>query len=293
MAAKELIEAVFNERRAAYAPKLKADDAFELFCADVILTTHDPSIEDISDRIVDGSQDGGIDSVFIYVNGVLVAEDTDLGNFKFPVEVELVVIQSKNEGNFKEGPVDKIAASLPELVRNSPAGGAPFKAKLIEAFQLWHKVKNTLAPQFPNYKVSVWYACRGEAVPEAAKLKAKSLKTTIVGIMPTAEVQFTFAGAHEVYQLAGRQKLIAAVLPVAGTPLFGPHSSFVVLTSLTAYSGFIADENKALRSSFFDANVRDYEGSVDVNKDIAGSLGGPKPGIDFWWLNNGVTILVH
>ena len=180
---------------------------------------------------------------------------------------------------------------LPELIRNSPVAGTPFKPELIESFQLWHKVKNTLAPQFPNYKVSLWYACKGEVVPPAAKLKAGALETTIKGIMPTAEVQFTFAGAHELYQLAGRQKLVTAILPVTGTPLFGPHSSFVVLTSLTAYSGFIADESKTLRSSFFDANVRDYEGSVDVNKDIAGSLSGPKPGIDFWWLNNGVTIL--
>ena len=48
------------------------------------LTTHDPSIEDISDRIVDGSQDGGVDSIFIYVNRVLVAEDTDseISNFQ-------------------------------------------------------------------------------------------------------------------------------------------------------------------------------------------------------------------
>ena len=188
--------------------------------------------------------------------------------------------------NFKEGPVDRVAASLPELLRNSPVPRAPFRAKLIEAFQLWHKVKNTLAPQFPNYKVSVWYACRGEAVPPAATVKAKALETTIKGIMPTAEVQFTFAGAHDLYQLAGRQKLVSAVLPVTGTPLFGPNSSYVILTSLTAYSGFIADESKVLRSSFFDANVRDYEGSVDVNKDIAGSLNGPRPGIDFRWLNN-------
>jgi hypothetical protein len=171
MAARELIGAVFDERRAAYDPTPKADDAFELFCADVILTTHDPSIEDISDRIVDGSQDGGIDSVFIYANRVLVAEDTDLSNFKFPVEVELVVIQSKNEANFKEGPVDKLSASLPELLRNSPAASAPFKAKLIEAFQLWRKVKNTLAPQFPNYRVSVWYACRAKQ-----SLKQRGLK---------------------------------------------------------------------------------------------------------------------
>lgn len=291
MAARELIAAVFNERRAAYDPALKVDDAFEIFCADVILTSHDPSIEDISDRVVDGSQDGGIDSVFIYANRVLVAEDTDLSNFKYPVEVELVVVQSKNEANFKEGPVDKVAASLPELLRNSPPDTAPFKAKLIEAFQLWHKVKNTLAPQFPVFKVGIWYACKGETVPGAASLKAKALEATIKTIMSTAEVTFTFAGANELYQLAGRQKLFSAALPVHGTPLFGPNSSYIILTSLSAYSGFIADENNALRSSFFDANVRDYEGAVDVNKDIAGSLKGPKPGIDFWWLNNGVTIL--
>jgi hypothetical protein len=109
--------------------------------------------------------------------------------------------------------------------------------------------------------------------------------------MPMAQVQFAFAGSLELYQFAGRQKLISAALPVTGTPLFGPNSSYVILTSLTAYSGFISDENKTIRSSFFDANVRDYEGWVDVNKDIAGSLSGPRPGIDFWWLNNGITIL--
>ncbi|PVM93645.1 AIPR family protein [Caulobacter endophyticus] len=291
MSAKELITAVFNERRSAYDPALKVDDAFEIFCADVILTSHDPSIEEIAERVVDGSQDGGIDSVFIYVNRVLIADDTDLGNFKFPVEVELLIVQSKNEANFKEGPVDKVAASLPDLLRNAPKSDAPFKAKLIEAFQLWHKVRNTLAPQFPNFKIGVWYACNGEAVPHAAEVKASALETTLKAIIPTAEIKFTFAGAHDLYQLAGRQKIVSAVLPVSGTPLFGPNSSYVVLTSLTAYSGFIADENKAIRASFFDANVRDYEGSVDVNKDIAESLGGPRPGIDFWWLNNGVTIL--
>ena len=189
---------MFDERRAAYDPLLKADDAFEIFCADVILTPHDPSIEDVSDRVVDGSKDGGVDSVFIYVNRVLVAEDTDLGNFKFPVEIELVVIQSKNEANFKEGPVDKVAASLPELLRNSPPAGAPFNAKLIEAFQLWHKVKNTLAPQFPIFKISVWYACKGKEIPRAATVKAEALKVTIKGIMPAAEVRFVLL-AHTIF----------------------------------------------------------------------------------------------
>ena len=37
--------------------------------------------------------------------------------------------------------------------------------------------------------------------------------------------------------------------------------------------------------------MRAYQGDVEVNKEIASSLKDPKSGIDFWWLNNGVTIV--
>ena len=50
------------------------------------------------------------------------------------------------------------------------------------------------------------------------------------------------------------------------------------------------DENNRLRRHLFEWNVRDYQGNVEVNKGIRGSLtsaGSP----EFWWLNNGVAIL--
>jgi hypothetical protein len=40
----------------------------------------------------------------------------------------------------------------------------------------------------------------------------------------------------------------------------------------------------------FDANVRDYQGDVEVNRAIRQTLLQPE-GEDFWWLNNGITIL--
>jgi hypothetical protein len=40
----------------------------------------------------------------------------------------------------------------------------------------------------------------------------------------------------------------------------------------------------------FEANVRDYQGSTAVNDEISDSLKA-KGGEDFWWLNNGVTIV--
>src|SRR4029079_4998150 len=45
-----------------------------------------------------------------------------------------------------------------------------------------------------------------------------------------------------------------------------------------------------LRRYLFDSNVRDYLGENKVNEDIAASLENELVP-DFWWLNNGITIL--
>lgn len=292
MAAKELLKSVFDQRKATYPSALSEDDAFEVFCADVILNSFNPSIEEIQDRVVDGGQDGGIDSVFVYVNRVLVSEDTDLSVFKFPVDVELVVIQSKNEDTFKEGPIDKIAASLPNLIRDfGKISQGSFNARLVSAFSLWDKVLTNLAPEFPNFKIGIWYACRGEKVPGSASAKADTLAKTIQASVPNSKATLTFAGANDLYSLAAQQKVVKADLKISGSPLSGPNSAYIVLSTLSDYGAFITDSNGVLKSSFFDANVRDYEGSVDVNKDIASTLRSPLPGIDFWWMNNGVTVL--
>jgi len=56
------------------------------------------------------------------------------------------------------------------------------------------------------------------------------------------------------------------------------------------YFKFITDENGNLIRYFFDANIRDYQGNVDINKEIRTTLNENEPEEDFWWLNNGITI---
>lgn len=46
-----------------------------------------------------------------------------------------------------------------------------------------------------------------------------------------------------------------------------------------------------MRKAFFESNVRDYQGNNSVNSSIAETLSSDSKE-DFWWLNNGVTILV-
>ena len=66
--------------------------------------------------------------------------------------------------------------------------------------------------------------------------------------------------------------------------------SHVALVKLKDYYDLIVDENGRLRRHLFEWNVRDYQGNVEVNKGIRKSLtSADSP--EFWWLNNGVTIL--
>jgi hypothetical protein len=64
----------------------------------------------------------------------------------------------------------------------------------------------------------------------------------------------------------------------------------VALVKLGDYSRFITDQNGKLIKHIFESNVRDYQGNIAVNSAIQETLSN-NMNEDFWWLNNGVTIL--
>ena len=62
------------------------------------------------------------------------------------------------------------------------------------------------------------------------------------------------------------------------------------MVRLQDFYDFITDEHSHLRKHIFESNVRDYQGSTRVNADIQASLR-EDMSEDFWWLNNGISIL--
>ena len=81
------------------------------------------------------------------------------------------------------------------------------------------------------------------------------------------------------------------VLPLSDTPInIGEKKDYVTLVNIAKYYRFIVDEYGDLRKNIFESNVRDYQGKNSVNNEIQESLSN-STGEDFWWLNNGVTIL--
>ncbi len=67
-------------------------------------------------------------------------------------------------------------------------------------------------------------------------------------------------------------------------------NGYIVLSRLDEYTRFLEDSEGGFRAELFDSNVRDFQGNTEVNAEIVNTLQKEK-GIDFWWMNNGVTIL--
>lgn len=99
----------------------------------------------------------------------------------------------------------------------------------------------------------------------------------------------SFHGARELHQLSQRVRSERLELAFEGT-LPDEENSYVALVALEEYCRFLRDETGALRRYIFDGNLRDFQGDIEVNSAIAASLNDPDAP-QFWWLNNGVTIL--
>ena len=83
---------------------MSEQDFFEVFCAEQILKDYNLSFDELAAGIVDGEHDGGVDSVYAFVNGELVQEDFDFSRYRTGVNIELHMIQSKTSEGFSETP---------------------------------------------------------------------------------------------------------------------------------------------------------------------------------------------
>ena len=284
-----LLNSVLEKRRSVY-PDLNDDDFFQIYCADVVLVDFDLSNEEIESGIIDGSQDGGIDAAYLFVNRRLWIDDFEYSSLRSPIDIELILIQSKNQDSFKESPVDKISTSLPLLLDpNSISSNLEsiFRADLVSIFRAFHECIDKLGDQFPRVSIRILYCCKGTEPNNVTREKSASLAYRLSRSTSTS---FEFFGCKELYEQSGKQKRLARDLAVLGSPLSG-ENSYIALSTLRDYLVFLSGDDGKLLTQIFNANVRAYQGEIEVNREIAKSLSEPSGGVDFWWLNNGVTVV--
>jgi hypothetical protein len=97
-----------------------------------------------------------------------------------------------------------------------------------------------------------------------------------------------FVGASNLVELNRKVKSTSRMMELAESPIATVSGSYLCLVNLKKYYEFISD-NDSLSRSIFESNVRDHNGDVVVNVAIQETLTTGKE--DFWFLNNGVTVI--
>lgn len=268
---------------------------FEFFASSQILKDYDLSDEEVENGIVGAGNDGGCDAIYLFLNKNLVLFDQlDTINVSKESNVEFVIVQTKRETSFGENAIMKwktISYNLLQLSNSLEDFKSRYNEDVLAGFSAFRDlhaklIRNRVKLYFKFYYVTYAIECHPNVEQQASELKE-----IVKQNYPTANVDVQFIGADKLFELYNSVAETIINLPLAEIPIaFGKKKDYVALVSLAEYYKFIIDETGSLRKRIFEANVRDYQGRNNVNTCIQESLEN-KTEEDFWWLNNGITIL--
>jgi len=292
-----LLDRRIAARHAAIAPDMTDEAFFDLFVAEQLLKDFQPNIDGLLYGIVDGSGDCGIDGFYTFVNDQQLLPGTLLGTTGRNPRVDCVIFQCKTSQGFAESVIEKLDFHLPKLLqfdRDEAALSAYTNPRLLELTRALLQTCSDLAPVNPMITFWIYYATRGDQVHPNAIAKAEAVPKTLRKLFPGSLSTFNFLDASQLLTHAQDSAATNRSLAIAEGPLSseaGMGEGYVCLVRLHEYFEFIRNEDGSLNGSLFEANVRDHEGSTDVNRSIHETLSDSSDPEDFWWLNNGITIV--
>ncbi len=188
---RQLLGKVLEQEKDKNAPKLTIDKYFEIFSAEQILQklrafSVDP--DQVRSGVVGNGGDGGVDSIYLFVNRHLVREDTDLNAFKGQqLAIELLIIQSKNSNSFGEKAVTALKDFTENCIRLgsdlTKANKTLYNQSLLDVVTRFHTVYENSLTLKPSLSISYYYASLGEHVDQKVNIRRmpslKKLKSSI------------------------------------------------------------------------------------------------------------------
>jgi len=267
---------------------------FEFFSASQILKNQGLSDDEVDNGIVGKGLDGGCDSIYLFLNNLLITPDV-VEHISAPKDsiLEMIIIQSKKTTSFGEDAVMKwktISGNLLDLSKTTTDFTARYNADILEAFTTFRDTYTRLITSRVKLKFRFYYATLASELHPSVIQQAEELKDTIKGLFPNAVVEVTFVDSDTLFEMYNAVIENRVNLKFADIPISPNQKNYVALVDLKSYFNFIVNDEGDVRKSFFDSNVRDYQGKNNVNSSISETLHRADDN-DFWWLNNGVTVL--
>lgn len=273
---------------------------FEFLAASQALREYDLSDEEIETGLTGGGNDGGCDGLYLFFNDVLTGEDfiDNLGSIPREATLNIVIVQAKNELGFGEDAIMKwktVSSNLLQFENQIDSFTGRYEEKVLSFFENFKDLRIKLLTSKVKLVFSFVYVAVANDLHPNVQSQANELCDQIHQLFPgtMTSVSVDFVNASKLMELINAQASQRFSLALADNPIaLGTKKDYIALVNLGTYYKFITDDSGALRKYIFESNVRDYQGHNNVNNEIRETLSCETPE-DFWWLNNGVTIIAE
>lgn len=273
---------------------------FEFLAASQALREYDLSDEEIETGLTGGGNDGGCDGLYLFFNDVLTGEDfvDNLDNIPREATLNIVIVQAKNELGFGEDAIMKwktVSANLLQFENQIVSFTGRYEEKVLAFFENFKDLRIKLLTSKVKLVFTYVYVAVANDLHPNVQSQANELCDQIHQLFPgtMTSVVVEFVDASKLMELINAQASQRFSLTLADNPIaIGTKKDYIALVNLGTYYKFITDDSGALRKYIFESNVRDYQGHNNVNNEIRETLISETQE-DFWWLNNGVTVIAE
>ena len=273
------------------------DDNFDELLFDTFF--YDYSNIELSRIKTDNYGDGGADYIFFVCNDQYILSSEDVDQLEDDSEVEIHFVQIKE--------TDKLDSAVPtrliELTRNffKYEKADHYNEEIIDNIKLFQEITEKILPK-GRIDVTFYYfgLFSKHQLDNAKDIKQRfeTLKSSIADydfvknsnykIYTSSDIYNSLSKEREYeYQFKKIDKYSAEVNEETDETV-----ALISLIPIQQFYDFITDDDNTINTKLFEHNIRDYKGKSNVNKDIINTLE-IKEDLQFWWLNNGITIIVE
>jgi hypothetical protein len=309
----EVVKFKFEEFKKLHFPALSDGLAFMQYATSLALQQFQLSEPDIQAGITEGPDDGGIDGFHIIVNRTEAVSPATpgLARVKTPptavaknVPFDIVVVQSKStmDGALDGKALQELSGSLSRILSNESLAALrayPLNEKVIGQVDAYRRYRTKLVSLDPirSFTVFLMQPIADTKLTPPDKRRANDLKKMIESHLGSStKVAVELLTADGIEKLRNAPRDVEGILKFASSPLDEKHGKSSALLGLVAIGDLLnfvrRGKTAVLRDEFFTTNVREFAGSATpVNAAIRNTLS-TNTDTAFWWMNNGVTIIV-